>query len=327
MPAFTLKRFQQQALAALDDYLRAAALQGAQAAFTAQTGYEFQLRRNGTTNYLLDEMTNGGAVAEPRSAIRAAAVALHRAGDSLWADLAATAEALPVISAFAAMGPEMFPLPPGGGRALATGEAIIRARRALAGRTAPAVVAAKTEAEGGTAPLEGRFERSGDAWRIDWAGQTLTIRSSKGMQDLARLLAHPGREIHCLELAGAGVEQGPTGEAIDDTARRELEQRIRDLQGEIDEAEAHNDHVRADRAQAEFDAVVEHLAGALGLGGRARRGGSTAERARSAVTHRIRATIRRLTEEHPELGRHLAVSVTTGVFCAYRPERPVHWVT
>ena len=275
---------------------------------------------------LLDEMTTGGAVSEPRSAIRAAAVALHRAGDGLWADLAATADQLPVISAFAAVGPEMFPLPPGDGRALATNEAITRARRALAAGPAPTRAEAPPDADR-TQHSEGRFERSGDAWLIDWAGRSLTMRSSKGMQDLGRLLAEPGREVHCLELAGAGTEQGSTGEVIDETARREYEQRIRDLQAEIDEAEDHNDHARADRAQAEFDAVVEHLAGALGLGGRARRGGSTAERARSAVTHRIRATIRRLSDEHPELGRHLSVSVTTGVFCRYQPERPVHWTT
>jgi len=272
---------------------------------------------------LLDEMTHGGAVNEPRSALRSAAVALHQAGDPLWADLAATAEALPVISAFTRVGAEMFPLPPGDGRVLTTGEAITRARQALV-------------ADGGPTPpppdrpatlLEGRFERVGDAWMVDWAGRTLTMRASKGMQDLGRLLAEPGREIHCLELAGAGAEQGSTGEVIDNTARRELEQRIRDLQEEIDEAEANHDHARADRAQEEFDAVVEHLAGALGLGGRARRGGSTAERARSAVTHRIRATIRRLADEHPDLGRHLAASVTTGVFCSYQPERPVTWTT
>jgi len=274
---------------------------------------------------LLDEMTHGGAVNEPRSALRSAAVALHQAGDPLWVDLAATAEALPVISAFTRVGAEMFPLPPGDGRVLTTSEAIRRARQALEADGDPAPAPPETDAP--ASRLEGRFERVGDAWLVDWAGRALTMRSSKGMQDLGRLLAEPGREIHCLELAGAGAEQGSTGEVIDDTARRELEQRIRDLQGEIDEAEAHNDHARADRAQAEFDAVVEHLAGALGLGGRARRGGSTAERARSAVTHRIRATIRRLSEEHPELGRHLAVSVTTGVFCRYQPERAVHWRT
>ncbi len=283
-------------------------------------------RARATLIELLDEMTHGGAVAEPRSAIRAAAVALHQAGEGLWADLAATAEGLPAISAFTAVGPAMFPLPPGVGRALTTSEAITRARQALS--VTPGLPVDSPDDGGSTgrsAPAEGRFQRSGDAWSIDWVGRALTMRSSKGMQDLGCLLAAPGREIHCLELAGAGAEEGSTGEVIDDRARRELEERIRDLQAEIDEAEAHNDHVRADRAQEEFDAVVEHLASALGLGGRARRGGSTAERARSAVTHRIRATIRRLADEHPELGRHLAASVTTGAFCCYRPERPVRW--
>lgn len=147
------------------------------------------------------------------------------------------------------------------------------------------------------------------------------------MSDLARLLAAPGREIHSLELAGAGAEQSPTGELVDDIARRRYEQRIRELQGEIDEADAHNDHVRSVRAHAEFDSLVEHLSAALGLGGRGRRQGATAERARSAVTQRVRGTIKRIAAGHPELGRHLNASVVTGTFCSYSPERPVDWKT
>ena len=49
------------------------------------------------------------------------------------------------------------------------------------------------------------------------------------------------------------------------------------------------------------------------------------ERARKAVTARIRYVIDRVETEHPELGRHLAVSVRTGAFCSYNPDRPVVW--
>jgi hypothetical protein len=48
--------------------------------------------------------------------------------------------------------------------------------------------------------------------------------------------------------------------------------------------------------------LVAELAHAAGLGGRARRLGDPGERARSAVTARIRDTIRRIAERHPALG-------------------------
>ena len=48
-----------------------------------------------------------------------------------------------------------------------------------------------------------------------------------------------------------------------------------------------------------------------------------AERARTAVTARIKDSIRRIGGAHPELGRHLARSVRTGTFCVYEPDQ--HW--
>ena len=145
------------------------------------------------------------------------------------------------------------------------------------------------------------------------------------MTDIARLLSTPDRELHCLELMGAVVEEASTGDVLDRAARLQYEQRIRDLQAEIDAAEADRDHARADRSRLEMDALVDHLTAALGLSGRARRAGGSAERARSAVTQRIRSTIRSLRAVHPEFARHLAASITTGTYCAYRPERPVRW--
>src|SRR5690606_9095235 len=97
------------------------------------------------------------------------------------------------------------------------------------------------------------------------------------------------------------------------------------LQAELEEARAAHDPARAERAEAELDALVAQLSAAFGLGGRQRRMGASAERARSTVAWRLRAAIRRIGEAHPELGRHLANAVRTGTFCAYRPETPVAW--
>jgi hypothetical protein len=43
------------------------------------------------------------------------------------------------------------------------------------------------------------------------------------------------------------------------------------------------------------------------------------------VTRRLRSTIRRVSEEHEALGRHLEASVRTGSFCVYRPEQATRW--
>lgn len=169
------------------------------------------------------------------------------------------------------------------------------------------------------------FRRAGDHWEVGFAGDLVTVRTTKGMEDIARLLAAGGTEVHCLDLVGGAVDEAGTGEVLDASARRAYEDRVRDLQADIDDAETANDLARADRARAELDALVDQLTAALGLGGRARSTGGSAERARSTVTQRIRATIRRMDGIHPRLARHLRAGIHTGAFCRYAPEEPVRW--
>jgi hypothetical protein len=75
----------------------------------------------------------------------------------------------------------------------------------------------------------------------------------------------------------------------------------------------------------EHAAVEAELVRAFGLDGRARRDGHPVERARKAVYNRIRAALATIEAEHPALARHLERSVTTGTYCAYRPDREVAW--
>jgi hypothetical protein len=91
------------------------------------------------------------------------------------------------------------------------------------------------------------------------------------------------------------------------------------------EAELMHDLARAEQARAERDFLAAELAAALGLGGRPRVAGNPTERARKAITNRIRLAIDRVAAVHPTLGHHLRHSIHTGTFCAYKPEHPVHW--
>lgn len=54
---------------------------------------------------------------------------------------------------------------------------------------------------------------------------------------------------------------------------------------------------------------------------------SDTERARSAVSKRIRDALRRVQERHPRLGYHLRAGIKTGAHCVYvpHPERPLAW--
>ena len=191
-------------------------------------------------------------------------------------------------------------------------------------RAGPAVRATPTNDDVSVKPT-GRILREGEGWRLDWQGQTCRLRDAKGLHDLRTLLTRPGEDVHCLVLMGAAVEQSDLGPTLDAQARQALQVRIRDLQEDLAEAEANNDLGRAERCQSELDALVEALAQAVGLGGRDRAAGATAERARSAVTWRLRASVKRITKIHAALGHHLKHAVKTGVFCRYDPERPVEW--
>jgi hypothetical protein len=158
------------------------------------------------------------------------------------------------------------------------------------------------------------------------------LKDSLGMQYLARLIAEPGQEIHVLDLVSAGrtgaeeapIDTGDAGPLLDDAARDTYRRRLEDLRDTLTEAESFGDATRAASAREEIDFLGTELARALGLGGRGRRVGSAAERARTAVQRRIKNAIDRIVEAAPELGPALGRAVRTGNFCVYRPEPGDH---
>ncbi len=158
-----------------------------------------------------------------------------------------------------------------------------------------------------------RFQREEDWWMVAFDGAGARLSDLKGFHDLVRLLAEPGREVHCCDLQGVEHRVDRGEEVLDARARREIEARIAALEEE-------------DRADVgELEALRQALRGATGLGGRSRRLGDEVERARTAVTWRIRSAIKKIGVAHPRLGRHLENSVRTGSFCAYEPETTVQW--
>ncbi|WP_027862964.1 AAA family ATPase [Marmoricola sp. URHB0036] len=174
----------------------------------------------------------------------------------------------------------------------------------------------------------GTFRRAGSFWMVGWRGREATLPAVKGMADLAVLLAQPDRETHVLDLVGAtGAPRSDLGEVIDAPAREAYRARLAELEERLTEAEATGDADASEQATTEREFLLAELGAAYGLGGRARRAGDPAERARTTVTSRVRDAIRRIDDALPELGRHLRASVRTGTYCIYAPESPTTWDT
>ena len=199
---------------------------------------------------------------------------------------------------------------------------------------------------------ESSFIRRDDFWTIHYQGHTAFLKCTRGLQCLALLLRTPGREFHVSELLASLPEVPAAISAstangrlhgdgthlivagfcdgapiLDAQAKTECKHRLHELRQEMAEAERFNDPARATRAHEEMDAIAHHLATALGLGGRDRKTSSEAERARSAVTKRLKQAIQKIADAIPSLGHHLTARIKTGYFCSYNPhpDRPVAW--
>jgi hypothetical protein len=182
--------------------------------------------------------------------------------------------------------------------------------------------------KGAARPVEAAlsFVCEGEYWTVRGEGVTLRLKDSRGMRMLAALAETPGRELHALDLAGLGgpegsVDAGDAGEVLDRRARDAHRARVAELAREREEAEAQNDPGRVERVRAELEALGAELSRGVGLGGRARRAGRAAERARINVQRRLTEAIRRIEEADVRLGAYLRKAVRTGAFCSYHPER------
>src|SRR5579872_817743 len=201
--------------------------------------------------------------------------------------------------------------------------------------------------------LPALFACNGEYWTLGYRGATFQLRDIKGLIYIQRLLRHPDAEFHVLDLhsesstaavsessrvekhenalpKGISFRQGLTGDAgemLDPKAKQEYKRRQAELREELEEFRERGDHERAEEIESEIAFLNRELARAVGLGGRDRRVGSAAERARLNVTRAITAAIGKISEHAGTLGALLDRSIKTGAFCSYvtPAENPPIW--
>lgn len=164
------------------------------------------------------------------------------------------------------------------------------------------------------------FSREGQNWRVAFRGTDAVVRHSKGVGDLAMLVEQRGTDVSAVVLMD-GPDAAPRSggdEMLDPAAITAYRRRLGEIEDELDRADETGDAAASEQLEAERTALLDELRTASGLGGRTRRMSDDVERARKAVSARVRDAINKIGEVHTELAIHLAESVTTGRECRYR---------
>lgn len=224
---------------------------------------------------------------------------------------------------------------------LGMGHAVERAQRLRHRQDLPAQPPPPTKSNGeepppadaGEATETGAvFRFDGQVWVLSYLGRTVHLPDAKGLRDLQVLLGNPGNGISAVDLVNPEGDTAVQASrrlggdpVLDAQARSDYRERLAQLDDQIERALQRHDDQRAAELDRERLALITELRRAVGLGGRPRTLGNEAERARKTVTARLRATLRRIEDHHPELGEHLRAAISTGSTCRYQPRTAIAW--
>ncbi|MBW3608008.1 MAG: AAA family ATPase [Actinobacteria bacterium] len=211
------------------------------------------------------------------------------------------------------------------GRALVLGVADEAARMGMDGAVARADALLARLEEGPRAggrpsdvrPQRAVLRREQDVWLLEYAGRSVCLHDAKGLHHLATLFERPGTAVAALALADAISG----GEQRQSAALGAYRAQARDLRDELAEAQAFNDPERVSRAREQLEVI------AAGVEQADEATSAASERARINVTRAIKAAVRRIAEQEPDLGHLLRGTVRTGAACRYEPDPgvPVTW--
>ncbi len=168
------------------------------------------------------------------------------------------------------------------------------------------------------------FKKDGDFWQVAYqSNDTTTIKDSKGMSYIARLLEKPNEPIAALSLAnpksdtklmiqGKAVENdtvssdsGKPQEIIDEDTLQSCQKRIIDINNELADAEKNNDLAAQERLEAEKEQILSELNAVRNLKGESRSFTDNLVKARKAVTNAIKRALENIKTHSMPLYQHL----------------------
>ncbi len=177
------------------------------------------------------------------------------------------------------------------------------------------------------------LQNQGKTWLIEYAGIAKTVDGSKGMEYIACLLGHPREEYHATQLRAVVAGEtyvpaaGPSETVLDDQAVARYRRELSGIEEDLDEARSMSDLGRTAKLSEDRAQLIAQIKQATGLGGKRRKAVDDHERARQSVSKAIHTARKMIEAVHPSLAQHLQNCLDIGEFLAYRPDRPLTWLT
>lgn len=165
-------------------------------------------------------------------------------------------------------------------------------------------------------PACNEFRLEDGRWQLCFENVHAQLPDSKGLRDIAMLIDASGAVIHVATLVGNELPRSGADPILDQTAKARFKARLGAMADEIQDADDAGNTARAEELRTEREALIHSLAAAAGLGGRTRRLGDQSERARKAVSARVRDALGKIDKVHPALAEHLRGALRMGTACS-----------
>ena len=201
------------------------------------------------------------------------------------------------------------------------------------------------------------FFLNGEYWEITYEGKTIHLRDSRGLQYIHCLLENPENEFYTLELVHKikicpppeyiyeflskeerdkqlikeNVYKGltkNTGDVLDKEGIRLLKERYEDLESELINEQTPPNDERTSEIEMDMDEIKKTLSAGHDKLGRPRKFPNDAEKARKAISKAVKESLDKIKDEnngHRSLWKHFEITLTIGIFCSYKPEKPIPW--
>jgi len=222
----------------------------------------------------------------------------------------------------------------------------------------------EAQLNGGTAknrPVEYVFQKTGPTWKIVYENHVLEGLKGKGFEYIQYLVKNPYKKFHINDLIIAidgehaelidkkttvefespkkedvdspGKKMNQAEESIDSKAtadqktKRQLKEKLQDLESEIHEAEELQHIEKAEKLKKEKDELIKYSTEYYGLGGRDRQFRDEAVKQKDRITQRIRRAVQSIKKHDKMAGDHFyhALKPINSFELSYSPDRKIIW--